>query len=73
MIPHREYWQVEREEHKAKYVSLADIDNETFDKLFEALLEIGKEYKAYCLKIDPEIVIENTDISSEKISIIGAK
>lgn len=34
MIPHREYWQVEREEHKAKYVSLADIDNETFDKLF---------------------------------------
>ena len=34
-------------------------DFDTFDKLFDALLEIGKEYKAYCLKIDPEIVIEN--------------
>ena len=36
-------------------------DFDTFDRLFEALLEIGKEYKAYCLKIDPEIVIENTE------------
>ena len=35
-------------------------DFDTFDKLFNALLEIGKEYKAYCLKIDPEIVIQNT-------------
>ena len=32
-------------------------DFDTFDKLFNALLELGKEYKAYCIKIDPEIVI----------------
>lgn len=36
-------------------------DFETFDSLFDALLKIGKECKAYCLKIDPEIVIENTE------------
>ena len=34
-------------------------DFNTFDKLFSALLELGKEYKAYCIKIDPEIVIQN--------------
>lgn len=34
-------------------------DFDTFDKLFNALLELGKEYKAYCIKIDPEIVIQN--------------
>ena len=34
-------------------------DFDTFDKLFNALLELGKEYKAYCIKIDPEIVIQS--------------
>ncbi len=39
---------------------VADEDDfETFDELFNALLELGKEYRAYCIKIDPEIVIEN--------------
>ena len=35
-------------------------DFDTFDKLFYALKQIGKEYKAYCIKIDPEILISNT-------------
>lgn len=35
-------------------------DFDTFDKLFNGLLDLAKEYKAYCIKIDPEIVIENT-------------
>ena len=34
-------------------------DFDTFDKLFDGLLELAKEYKAYCIKIDPEIVIQN--------------
>ena len=34
-------------------------DFDTFDKLFNGLIELGKEYKAYCIKIDPEIVIQN--------------
>lgn len=35
-------------------------DFDTFDKLFNGLLDLAKEYKAYCIKIDPEIVTENT-------------
>ena len=39
---------------------VADEDDfDTFDKLFDALLEIAKEYKGYCIKIDPEITVEN--------------
>ena len=34
-------------------------DFETFDALFEGMKQLAKEYKAYCIKIDPEIVVEN--------------
>ena len=33
---------------------VADEDDfDTFDKLFDGLLALAKEYKAYCIKIDP--------------------
>ena len=34
-------------------------DFDTFDKLINGLIELGKEYKAFSIKIDPEIVIQN--------------
>ena len=34
-------------------------DFDTFEKLFNALLDLAKKYKAYCIKIDPEITVEN--------------
>uniref|UniRef100_UPI004025B35C peptidoglycan bridge formation glycyltransferase FemA/FemB family protein n=1 Tax=Eubacterium sp. TaxID=142586 RepID=UPI004025B35C len=35
---------------------VADEDDfDTFDKLFDGLMKLAKEYKAYCIKIDPEI------------------
>ncbi len=38
----------------------ADEDDlETFDELFDAVLDLAREYKAYCIKIDPEISIKN--------------
>ncbi|MCD7723396.1 MAG: peptidoglycan bridge formation glycyltransferase FemA/FemB family protein [Clostridiales bacterium] len=37
----------------------AEDDFETFDALFDGILELAREYKAYCIKIDPEICIEN--------------
>lgn len=36
-------------------------DFETFDALFDGLLKLAKEYKAYCIKIDPEITVENKE------------
>ncbi|MCC8016848.1 MAG: peptidoglycan bridge formation glycyltransferase FemA/FemB family protein [Clostridiales bacterium] len=36
-------------------------DFETFDALFKGLLELAKEYKAYCIKIDPEITADNKE------------
>ena len=44
---------------KISFALGCENDFDTFDKLFNALLELGKEYKAYCIKIDPEIVIQN--------------
>ena len=39
---------------------VADEDDfATFDALFAALLDIAKEYHGYCIKIDPEITVEN--------------
>ncbi len=39
---------------------VADEDNfDVFDELFDGILKLGKGYHAYCIKIDPEIVIEN--------------
>jgi lipid II:glycine glycyltransferase (peptidoglycan interpeptide bridge formation enzyme) len=35
-------------------------DFETFDALFDGIKQLAKEYKAYCIKIDPEIVVQNT-------------
>lgn len=35
-------------------------DTATFDRLFDGLLKLAKEYHGYCLKIDPEISVENT-------------
>lgn len=34
-------------------------DFDTFDELLSGLQEIAKEYKGYCIKIDPEITISN--------------
>ena len=40
---------------------VADEDDfDTFDKLFDGLLALAKEYKAYCIKIDPEITVAHT-------------
>ena len=43
-------------------------DFDTFDKLFDGLRELAKEYKAYCIKIDPEIVIQNTEYKKHLIN-----
>ena len=41
---------------------VADEDDaEVFDALFDALLKLAKKYKAYCIKIDPEITVENKE------------
>lgn len=42
-------------------------DFETFDALFDGLLKLAKEYKAYCIKIDPEITVENTEYKKHLI------
>lgn len=42
-------------------------DFETFDALFDGLLELAKEYKAYCIKIDPEITVENKEYKKHLI------
>lgn len=40
---------------------VADEDDfDTFDKLFDGLVALAKEYKAYCIKIDPEITVAHT-------------
>ena len=40
---------------------VADEDDfDTFDKLFDGLMKLAKEYKAYCIKIDPEITVQNS-------------
>lgn len=43
-------------------------DFDTFDILLDAVLEIGKKYKAFCLKIDPEIDIEKAEFKSHLLS-----
>lgn len=39
-------------------------DFDTFDILLEAVLKIGRQHKAFCLKIDPEIEAENSEFKA---------
>lgn len=43
-------------------------DFDTFDILLEAVLQIGKQYKAFCLKTDPEIEAENAAFKAHLLS-----